>query len=261
MTIELNKIYNEDFLSGIQNIPDSFFDICVTSPPYNLNIKYGKYNDNLSTNEYLQWMDNIFCEIKRVLKPEGNFFLNVGYSNIDPWVSIDVANIARKHFVLQNNIIWVKSIHVGEKTQGHFKPINSNRFLNPTWENLFHFTKTGSVPIDRLAIGVPYTDKSNIERWKGTNNKDKRCLGNSWFMPYETITNRKKYRGNHPATFPVKLVDNCIKISGITTGILLDPFMGSGSSAIAAIKNNIDYIGYEIDSSYIDFAEDRIKDI
>ena len=253
-----NKILCEDFLVGSKNLSDKSIDICVTSPPYNLNIQYGQYKDNKPLDNYLLWMNDIFGEIKRLLKDDGHFFLNMGYSNLEPWIAIDVANVARKHFVLQNNIAWIKSIHVGDKTYGHFKPINSTRFSNPTWESLFHFTKTGSEPCDRLSIGVEYTDKSNIERWNGK--QDKRCLGNSWFIPYETITNRKKYRGNHPATFPVKLVDNCIKFSGKKSGLLLDPFMGSGTSAIAAINNNLSYIGFDIDQNYVNFSMDRIKD-
>ncbi len=231
-------------------------DICVTSPPYNLNIQYGEYNDNQPRENYLSWLNDVFSEIKRVLKPNGHFFLNMGYSNVDPWVGMDVANVARSQYVLQNNITWVKSIYVNGKTSGHFKPINSKRFSNPTWEHLFHFTKNGDVGVDKLAVGVPYEWKSNIERFDQSG--DLRCRGNTWFVPYDTIANRKKHRGNHPATFPVELVEMCIKFSGIPSGTLLDPFMGSGSSAIAAIRCGIDYLGYEIDPEYFLFANDRI---
>lgn len=253
-----NKIIKEDCVTGMKLLDKSSIDVIITSPPYNLNINYGIYKDDLPRNSYLNWLNDVFIEIARVMKEDGHFFLNVGYSNIDPWVGLDAANVARKHFVLQNNITWVKSIHVGDKTYGHFKPINSNRFSNPTWEHLFHFTKSGNTVCDKLAIGVPYTDKSNIERFSQVS--DNRCRGNTWFIPYETIRSRQIYRGSHPATFPTQLVDYCIKFSGKKTGILLDPFMGSGTSAIAAIRNKLDYIGYDIDQSYIDFAEDRIKE-
>jgi site-specific DNA-methyltransferase (adenine-specific) len=69
---------------------------------------------------------------------------------------MEVAFALRDTWTLQNHIQWIKSIHVNQKTSGHFKPINSKRFLCPTWEHLFHFTKTGTVTIDRLAVGVPY---------------------------------------------------------------------------------------------------------
>ena len=89
-------------------------------------------------------------------------------------------------------------------SRGHFKPISSQRFLNDCHEYIFHFTKSGRVEIDRLALGVPYQDKSNIARWSHTSGRDRRCRGNTWFIPYETIQSRQKERP-HPATFPVEL--------------------------------------------------------
>ena len=72
-------------------------------------------------------------------------------------------------------------------SRGHFKPINSPRFLNDCHEYIFHFTPRGRTIIDRLALGVPYADKSNIARWSHTRGRDRRCRGNTWFIPYETI--------------------------------------------------------------------------
>ena len=297
--MEYNKIIKEDCIEGMMKLPKNSVDICVTSPPYNLDIKYGTYEDNKSREDYLSWLNDVFIAVNHCLKENGHFWLNVGYSNIDPWVGMDVAQIARKHFILQNNFTWVKSIAINDVTTGHFKPINSNRFSNPTWEHLFQFTKTGSVPCDKLSIGVPYMDDANInkgsrmkgrivKKWGYTNQgdfnkrstqeeKDKlekivsdklsnkpinthRCKGNSWFIPYDTIQNRSNHRGDHPATYPIKLVEDSIKFSGLKSGVLLDPFMGSGTSAIGAKKIGLDYIGYDIDQDYINFAEDRIKD-
>ena len=88
---------------------------------------------------------------------------------------------------------WSKGMAFG-------KPFSTSpRFLNRTWEHLFHFTKGGDVPIDRLAIGVPYADKGNIERFD--RDADLRCRGNVWLLPYETINDSAKQRGRHPATF------------------------------------------------------------
>ena len=257
-----NIIYNQDCVEGMLSMPAGSVDIVVTSPPYNLNIKYGKYKDDLPRESYLKWLHDVFSAINHCLKDDGHFFLNMGYSNIDPWVGMDVANVARESFVLQNNISWVKSIHVNDKTSGHFKPINSNRFTCPTWEHLFHFTKTGKVEVDRLAVGVPYEYYEGNIRGKNTaetkpNLRDK---GNCWFVPYETISNRIKHRGKHPATFPIALIEQCIKFSGVKNGLLVDPFIGSGTSAIAAIRQNVDYIGFDIDQDYIDFANIRIQD-
>ena len=296
----INTIHLKDCVEGMLALPSKSIDIVVTSPPYNLGIEYGTYKDNKPRQDYLNWLDKVFTAIKHCLKDNGHFWLNVGYSNIDPWVGMDVAQVARNHFVLQNNINWVKSITINDVTTGHFKPINSDRFANPTWEHVFHFTKTGAVPCDKLAIGVPYMWDCNIDntgRIRGRLAKkygfknikdfnssasaeikatfetefqdkiskvkpkaDKRCRGNSWFVPYDTIANRDKHRGSHPATFPVELVTKCIKFSGYKQGLLLDPFMGSGTSAISAFQNGLDYIGFDIDPNYKEFADQRILD-
>jgi site-specific DNA-methyltransferase (adenine-specific) len=297
--MQKNIIHLKDCVEGMLALPAQSVDIVTTSPPYNLGIEYGTYKDNKPRQEYLSWLDAVFAAVKHCLKDDGHFWLNVGYSNIDPWVGMDVAQVARNHFVLQNNFTWVKSITIDDVTTGHFKPINSNRFANPTWEHLFHFTKSGAVPCDKLAVGAPYMWDCNIDgsgRARGrlakkygfanikdfnknadsaTKEKfeaelavklanakpkaDKRCRGNSWFVPYDTIANREKHRGSHPATYPVALIENCIKFSGLTSGVLVDPFMGSGTSAVAAVKQGLEYIGFDVDADYIDFANDRIK--
>jgi len=260
-----------DCLEGMRSIlKPREVDVVVTSPPYNIGVKYGKYNDTISRDKYLDWIEQVGVEIKRVLKDDGSFFLNMGYKPTDPWVAWEVAFRLRKHFVLQNVIIWVKSIAIqkedvgdypnirGDIAVGHYKPIPGNRFLNNNFEYIFHFTKNGDVELDRLAIGVPYQDKTNIGRWKSAK-QDLRCRGNTWFIPYETIMSREKQRP-HPATFPVKLPMMCIKLHGLKkTKLVLDPFMGIGNTAIASIRLGVGFIGFEIDENYIKIAEKRIK--
>lgn len=250
------KIYEGDCMKRFKDISDKSCDIIVTSPPYNLNIKYNKYKDNLKRVDYLTWLEGVFIEIKRIMKDEGSFFLNIGSSNRDPWIYMDVANVARKHFILQNDITWVKSISIKDLTYGHFKPINSERFMNNTFEHIFHFTKSGDVRLQRKANGVPYTDKSNIKRWK--NKSDKRCRGNSWFIEYDTIQNKSE-RGNHPATFPEKLVKWCIKLHGYTENtVVCDPFSGTGTTLKVAKDMNVFGLGIELDKNYVDYINKRL---
>ena len=253
-------IYLKDCLEGMKELDDRSVSAIVTSPPYNLNINYGRYSDNKPRQEYLSWLVDIFREAKRVLEDDGHLFVNMGYSNIDPWIGMEVGLTLREDWILQNHINWVKSIHVNGKTSGHFKPINSKRFVCPTWEHLFHFTKDGNVEIDRLSIGVKYECyEANI---RGNNTAETkpnlRDKGNCWFVPYETI-NSKELRGKHPATFPVKLVEDCLKMTGRDYGVVLDPFMGTGTTAVAAQIMGWDYIGYDIDQDYVDFATSRLN--
>ena len=253
-------IYLKDCLEGMKELEDGSIDAIITSPPYNLNIKYGRYSDNKPRQEYLSWLVDIFREAKRILTDDGHLFVNMGYSNIDPWIGMEVGLALREDWILQNHINWVKSIHVNGKTSGHFKPINSKRFVCPTWERLFHFTKDGNDEIDRLSVGVQYEYyEANI---RGNNTAETkpnlRDKGNCWFVPYETI-NSKELRGKHPATFPVKLAEDCLKLTGKDTGIALDPFMGTGTTAVAAQILGWDCIGYDIDEDYIKFANNRLN--
>ena len=270
MKCEKNKVYVMDCLEGMRKcLEDKEVDVVVTSPPYNIGVKYHKYDDTIPREKYLDWMEEVGLEIKRVLKDDGSFFLNFGHKPTDPWVPWEVAFRLRKHFILQNIIIWVKSIAIkkedvgdypnikGDIAVGHFKPVGGKRFLNNNFEYIFHFTKSGNVELDRLAIGVPYQDKSNIGRWK-SRNQDLRCRGNTWFIPYETIWNKEKERP-HPSTFPPKLPEMCIKLHGLKkTKLVLDPFMGLGNTAVACTRLGVDWIGFEIDEHYASIAEKRI---
>jgi site-specific DNA-methyltransferase (adenine-specific) len=245
-----------DCLVRMETLEAESVDVVVTSPPYNLGIAYRTYDDGLPREAYLEWMAEVAAGMKRVLKPDGSLFLNVGATNSDPWVLFDVAKTMRELFTLQNHIAWVKSISIGEDTVGHFKPISSYRYLNQNHEAIFHFTKSGTVPIDRLAVGVPYKDKTNIAR-RG-HARDKRCAGNTWFIPYKTVQSRED-KFNHPAAFPAGLAERCLLLHGIDRGVVLDPFLGSGSTLIAA--QNLDWsgIGIEIDSVYAQTSIDRLR--
>ncbi len=147
------ELIQQDCIEWMKSQPKQSVDCVITSPPYNLNIKYGSYQDALPRDSYLKWLDEVALQIKEILKTDGHLFLNVGFSNIDPWVPVDVANVFRKHFILQNNITWVKHILLDDHSYGIHKPISSERFSTPTTESIFHFTLTGDIKVDRLAIG------------------------------------------------------------------------------------------------------------
>jgi len=250
----------EDCVAGMGKLPNEHVDLVVTSPPYNLGIRYGKFSDRQDRQSYLKWCREWATQIQRVIKSSGSFFLNIGAAPSNPMLPHEIVFELREFFVLQNTIHWIKSIAIGERTFGHFKPISSPRFLNDCHEYVFHFTKTGKIDIDRLSLGVPYQDKSNIARWSHTAGKDERCRGNTWFIPYETIQSRAKERP-HPATFPVALAENCIKLHGSTrVKTMLEPFLGIGNSAVAAKNCGVKkFIGFEIDEEYLREARRRIS--
>ena len=255
-----------DCLAGMAALAAESVDLVVTSPPYNLDIAYASYRDDAPRVDYLDWCCRWAAEVRRVLKPGGSFFLNVGAAPANPLLPHEIVLKLQPLFRLQNTIHWIKSITVQprrapELSVGHFKPINSKRYLTDCHEYVFHLTKMGDVPLDRLAVGVEYADKSNIARWAHTRGeaRDRRCRGNNWFIPYQTIKSRADDRP-HPATFPTQLAEWCIRLHGARPDlVMLDPFLGIGHSASAAATCGVEkFIGFEIDEGYLAEARQRL---
>ena len=264
------RFYLGDCVTVLPELDAGSIGVVVTSPPYNLGIKYRSYKDDLPRRDYLTWTDRWVRAVRRTVDESASFFLNVGAKPTDPWIPLEVANAARAHFKLQNTIHWVKSIAIDREAAGqaagfdrdvavgHYKPINSDRFVNDCHEFIFHFTPGGRTRLNRRAVGVPYQDPSNIKRWAAAGD-GLRCRGNTWFIPYETIQNRDRDRP-HPASFPPKVPEQCLRLHGLErAGTVLDPFLGLGSSAIAAARLGLNFVGIEMDEHYLTEAVQRVK--
>jgi len=255
------RFFHADCLEVFKSLQPHSVDVIVTSPPYNLGIQYNQYDDTMSRADYLEWTNAWVGAAARVLRPDGSLFLNVGAKPTDPWTALDVAQAVRPHLRLQNIIHWIKSIYI-DKAQlavGHYKPINSDRFLNDCHEFIFHFSPNGGTAVDRLSLGVPYQDQSNIGRWRAAS-EGVRCRGNTWFIPYETIQRRDRDRP-HPATFPSQLPEQCLRLHGLKKiAVAMDPFTGLGSTAVACARLGVGFIGSEIDEVYLKEAVMRTRD-
>ena len=237
-------------------------DVVVTSPPYNLGARYGRYDDDRPRADYLRWIGRFGGAVRRVLAEDGSLFINLGGPPSDPAWPWEVARVAGRGLVLQNVIHWVKSIAIDRASVGraaglgrdiavgHYKPVHSSRYLNAAHEYVFHFTRRGDVVLDRLAIGVPYQDRSNASRW-GSGAGGLRCRGNAWFLPYPTIQRRARDRP-HPASFPPELPERCLRLHGVgRIRLAVDPFVGIGGSAVAALRSGVPFLGYDIDAAYL----------
>ena len=264
------RFYLGDSVELLERFAPGSISAIVTSPPYNLGIRYRTYDDTLPRERYLAWTGDWIGRAARTLAADGSFFLNVGAKPTDPWTALDVAQAARAHLQLQNTIHWIKSIAIekalagarsglqDDLAVGHYKPINSRRFLHDCHEFVFHFTPTGTTPLDRQAVGVKYQDQSNVGRWR-TGASGVRCRGNTWFIPYETIQSREKDRP-HPATFPPKLPEMCLRLHGVERiAVVADPFLGLGSTAVACAQMGVSFVGIEMDERYLQDAIARTR--
>jgi site-specific DNA-methyltransferase (adenine-specific) len=263
-------IYEQDCIAGIaEHVKPGSIDVIVTSPPYNIGKAYSQYDDSKEEGKYLEWMAGFSAAAAGALSRKGSFFLNLGGKPSDPGWPIRVLEMFRKDFHLQNTILWVKSIAIDLEDAGpnpairegiavgHYKPVNSDRYLNPMSEYVFHLTKEGDVPLDKLSIGVPYQDKTNVGRWARVKS-DLRDRGNVWFIPYDTINRSRP----HPCVFPVKLPTMCIKLHGrAKTKLVLDPFVGTGSTGVACRELGVGFIGFDIDPEYARLARHAVLEI
>jgi site-specific DNA-methyltransferase (adenine-specific) len=253
-----HTIYVGNCLDVLAGLPAKSVDIVVTSPPYNLGIKYPGYKDNLTDAQYLDFIYRVGTALYRVMKPNASLFLNLGGTNIKPHMPFRALSLlAGNVFKLQNTIHWIKSVSIDQTTYGHFKPINSSRFMHSSHEFIFHLTKTGEVPLHRLSIGVAYQDKSNIAR--RNHKRDRRCRGNVWFIPYPTVQT-KEAKFNHPTSFPIKLPRWCVRLHGRKNAVVLDPFLGTGTTMLAGNREGVKQtIGIEIDKSWGKIARQRLE--
>ena len=257
------NLYTGDCLDYLKTIKEPTFDLVITSPPYNIGRNYNLYSDNKS--DYIDCLIKVFKEVCRCLNSNGHLFLNLSSTKNDPYAAYKVAEGI--NWKLQNNIIWCKAVEIDGYVRGYSTPTSSKRYLQNGWEHLFHFTKDGNTEIDLEASGVPYnTDYNNAARNEKRSGKNWRPTTTCWHITYKSkatkqITKEIAGEKKHPAIYPKNLVEKCLKVSGIKKGVVLDPFLGTGTTGLVAKEMNLDFIGIEIDKDYFNFSNSRIEGV
>lgn len=242
--VQLDVIYNKS-CERMDEIDDEQVHLVVTSPPYNV----GKeYEENLSIDEYLDFADRIMSEIRRVLVVGGRVCINVGNTGRQPYVPLATYwnNIAMKHnFLFRGEIIWHKGAGARKTTAWGSWRYQSNPYLRDYHEYILVYSK------DTLYLDEKYNY-----------NKVKEELTREEFLQYTEsvwdVLPEQAKRVGHPAPFPVEIPYRLIKLYSYQGNVVLDPFMGSGTTAIAAIRLKRHFIGYEKEEKYCKIAEQRI---
>lgn len=230
---------NMQFLIGdnkdlVKSLDDNSIDLIITSPPY-------KDEDGFLDIDFKY----LYSELFRIAKPSSLFFLNFGHlANFKERPFLNCMDAIQAGWKLNDTITWLKT---------QYKPLQGKKRVNNLTEFIFLLHKGNMPEIDRLSIGVPYKDKTNIGRYA---DKDLRCRGNIWEVGYETI--QKSDQKLHYDRFPLQIPDMCIKLSNVKSGIVLDPFAGSGTTLVAANRNNLDAIGFEKQEKYKSIFESRL---
>lgn len=217
-------ILKGDFRDIAVKVPTESIDVIITSPPYK---EEDGYTDHL--------MNHFGFLCREKLHPSGRVFFNFAQLKSDFARPFKAAQIVAKagELTFEQTIIWVKSIAINGEQKGHYQPINSAHILNYCWEYIFVFSKGRPKPLNRLSIGVPFADKTNLTRGTRGAHGDLHCGGDIWFIPYETTGQTDKKA--HKYEFPKELVRRCLLLANCTAGdTVLDPFAGSGTVGAVA---------------------------
>lgn len=247
-----NELLNTIIASSCENmkdIPNNSLHLMITSPPYNVS---KEYDNDLSLNEYLNLLKNCFAETYRVLVDGGRACINIANIGRKPYIPLSdyVSKIMIEiGFNMRGEIIWNKSAGAGISTAwGSFQSA-SNPILRDIHEYILIFSK-GNYKRER--------NKEEKELRKDNITKEEFI---EWTKSVWTMNTESAKRIGHPAPFPEELPNRLIKLFSFTNDIVIDPFMGSGTTAIAAIKNNRNFVGYEINEKYINLANNRILNL
>ena len=224
-------------------LPDSSVQLMVTSPPYNV----GKeYDEDLSLTEYLSFLERVWKETLRVLVPGGRMCINVANLGRKPYIPLHAfitEQAIRLGFLMRGEIIWNKASSASPSTAWGSWKSAGNPTLRDVHEYILVFCKDAFKRQNPLKRASTITRDEFLEFNKSV-----------WNIPAESA---KKI--GHPAPFPVELPRRLIQLYTFENEIVLDPFMGSGQTAIAARKSGRHYIGYEINEIYVALANQRIR--
>lgn len=245
-------LYQGDCVELLKQMDNSSISLTITSPPYNI----GKeYENVLEINEYLSWCEHWIRDIHRITTSNGAFWLNLGYVSVPnrakaiplPYLLWD-----RIPFFLLQEIVWNYS--AGVATRKTFSPRN---------EKFLWYVKD---PQD-YTFNLDAVRDPNVKYPNQKKNGKLKCnpLGKNptdvWQFPKVTSGSQRssKERTKHPAQFPLAIVDRIIKACSSPGDVVLDPFMGSGTVAEAALRNDRLVVGFELAPKYVDIAESRIE--
>lgn len=228
---------------SMNELPNASIHLMVTSPPYNV----GKhYDEDLNIDEYRSFIKQVMSEVYRVLVPGGRICLNLANLGRKPYIPLEsyiTEDMISLGFLMRGQIIWDKASSAGGSTAWGSWTSAANPTLRDIHEYILIFSK------ETFSRPKPSGRHSTI-----TKEDFLECTKSIWRFPSESAK-----RIGHPAPFPVELARRCIELYTYHDEIVLDPFMGSGSTALAAVRCERRFVGYEIDNGYIDLSEQRLN--
>ncbi len=226
-------------------LPDNSVHLMVTSPPYNV----GKdYDEDLTLAEYMGFLKSVWKEVHRVLVPGGRACINIANLGRKPYIPLHtfiIEDMLDLGFLMRGEVIWNKASSAGSSTAWGSWLSPTNPALRDVHEYILIFSK-----------GTFRREK--VKGRESTISKEEFLEFTKSVWNFPSVSARKT---GHPAPFPVELPYRVIQLYTFEGEVILDPFMGSGQTAIAAVKTGRHYVGYEIDEIYVKLAESRTRDL
>ncbi len=242
--MELNQIYCGDCMELFKCVPDDSVNLVVTSPPYNVGIDYDNYNDDQKWDDYYKWCERWMREVYRVLTPDGRFCLNhylsLGQSNNrhSPLMDLNCTAVDKIWFYHHGLAVWM-DITITKRTAWGSWLSASAPYINSPLEGIL----------------ILYKDHWKLDRrGESTVTKAEFMEACSGLWKIQPERNRE-----FPAPFPVALPARCINMFTYRGDVVLDPFMGSGTTAVAAKQLDRKFIGFDISERYCKMARDRLS--
>lgn len=281
-----NTIIQGDVLEVLKKIPSDSVDMCITSPPYWNLRDYGEDKQlglENTTKEYIENLYSVFCEAKRVLKDEGTLWINIrdtyskgikksgvrskSLSMIPERLAIKMID---NDWILRNTIIWHKPNAMPDSCKNRFTMDYEYLYMFSKQEKYYFKTQyepyTSSHGKDSNKVSKKEEEllKTKMVRHGGegsTLNKPSMWNPKGRIKRTTWDINTKPFKGNHFAPYPEELINCPIDAGCPTNGVVLDMFMGSGTTGVVAKKQNKNYIGIELNREYIDIANKRILEV
>jgi DNA modification methylase len=238
----LNRIW-EKSSEQMAEIPDHSVHLMVTSPPYNVGKEYDR---DATLIEYLEFLRRVWTEVHRVLVPGGRACINIANLGRKPYIPLHsyiVRDMAEIGFLMRGEVIWHKGASASPSTAWGSWRSPANPTLRDVHEYILIFSKAG------FSRKNPGKRRATISREEFLE-----LTKSVWTFPAVSAKSI-----GHPAPFPVSLPYRLIQLYTYKDEVVLDPFMGSGSTALAALQGQRHYVGYEIEPEYVRLAERRIK--
>jgi site-specific DNA-methyltransferase (adenine-specific) len=247
--LPVDRILNQDSVVAMKALPPQSIDLIIADPPYALGKDFGNMSDKIEETEFLTWMEQWLDAAIPLLKPTGSLYVFCTWK-----YSPEIFSYLKKRMIMLNEIIWDRRVPSMGGTTRRFSSVH---------DNIGFFALNKNYYFDIDSVRIPYDAETKKARSRSI------FVGKKWlevgYNPKDVWSVARLHaihseRRNHPTQKPLEVIERMVLASCPPRGVVLDPFMGSGTTAEACVKNGRHFIGYELNPEYVEIGETRVKE-